>query len=222
MNCEQVRSQLPEWALGMLGGDVAVEIERHCATCAPCAREADAWQAPASALSSLLVAPGTRAPASPAPPFLRARVLASAFGVGALAEHAEAVARLFEISVERARRLLDAVAVDEAWEPHPAGIELVHVAAGPRFARGGFDTGLVRFPAGIAWPLHRHLGEERHLFLEGGIRLDDTGQVFGPGDVLVSAAGTEHAFHVLPDRPCVTAVVLETGIEMPPGHPVSF
>lgn len=156
------------------------------------------------------------------PPFVRARILASAEPRGHLGAHVEALARFFEIGLEKARALLDAIASDDAWEPHPSGIGLVHVAGGPRLAAASADTGLVRFPAGVDWPLHRHLGEERHLFLAGGIREHVTGRTFRAGDVLVSAAGTEHAFQVLPDEDCVTAVILMAGIEMPPGTPVGF
>ncbi len=156
----------------------------------------------------------------PPPPFVRARILASAEPRGHLAAHADALARFFEIGLEKARALLEAIATDDAWEPHPSGLRIVHVAGGPRLAAA--HTTLARFPAGAQWPLHRHTGEERHLFLAGGIREHVTGRTFHAGDLLVSAPGTEHAFDVLPGEDCVTAVILTAGVEMPPGTPVAL
>jgi anti-sigma factor ChrR (cupin superfamily) len=104
--------------------------------------------------------------------------------------------------------------------PDPSGISLIHLNAGTRYATA--DAGLVRFPAGIQWPLHKHVGDEHHLFLEGGIRENETGREYHAGDVLISGAGSQHSFHVLPGVDCVAAVILTAGIEMPPGTPLAF
>jgi len=212
---EHVLDELPELALGALTGADCARVEQHLAHCPTCAREAAAWQETTGALASVLT-PAT------SPPWVRARLLAAAEGKGRLGSFGEALARFFEISVDKARGLLDAVDSPEAWEPNPAGIGLIHLAPGVRWAAMGADAGLVLFPAGMNWPLHRHIGEERHLFLEGAIRIDQTGQILRAGDELVSAAGTEHSFLVLPECDCVAAVILEAGIELPPGHPVTF
>lgn len=159
-------------------------------------------------------------------PTIRARLLA-AFAEprsrpdGAFGRFVEPFARLFEVSLEKARALLDATASDDAFERDPSGIALMHFAAGPRLARA--DTGIVRFPAGMEWPLHRHVGAEHHLFFEGGIRVHQDGKVYGPGDLLSMPAGSEHSFSVLPDRDCLTAVIIEEGgIELPPGTKIGF
>lgn len=210
-----VLEQLPELALGGLEADERARVEEHLAHCASCAREARAWTEVAGSLALSL-------PARARSTWVRARVLAAAEGRGRLARHGDALARFFEIPLDKANALLDAVDASDAWEPNPAGIGLIHLAPGGRWAAMGADAGLVRFPAGIEWPLHRHIGEERHLFLEGAIRIDQTGQVLRAGDELVSAAGTEHSFHVLPESDCVAAVILEAGIELPPGTRVTF
>jgi putative transcriptional regulator len=146
---------------------------------------------------------------------LRARILAAAEGRGTLASWADRLAQFFEISVDKARALLDAASEPDTWELDSLpGVGLIHLSAGPRLA--GADAGLVRFPAGLHWPMHRHLGEERMLILSGGFR-DDAGRTWGPGDELVMTPGSMHALDIVGDRPCVSAVTLFEGLEMPPG-----
>jgi anti-sigma factor ChrR (cupin superfamily) len=93
----------------------------------------------------------------------------------------------------------------------------MHLTPGARIALA--DAGLVRFPAGLHWPLHRHVGEERMLILAGGFR-DDSGKDYGPGDELVMAPGSVHALDMRPGEACISAVTLFDGLEMPPGTPV--
>lgn len=166
---------------------------------------------------------------APPSPTVRARLLAAveqartgtADRPGPYARFVEPFAALFQLTLDKARALLDATASEAAFERDPSGIFLMHFSAGPRWA--GADTGIVRFPAGMEWPLHRHVGAEHHLFFEGGIRVHQDGKVYGPGDSLSMPAGSEHSFTVLPDRDCVTAVILEPGgIELPPGTPIGF
>lgn len=206
-------AELSEWALGILPETDRTRVEAHLAVCTACAAEARALTEAASSLAF------ASAQLAPSPQVLH-RLLAAAEGRGRLARYADALAQFFQIGVDKANALLDAVDEPRAWLPDASGIGLIHLEAGPAFA--GADAGLVRFPAGMAWGLHKHLGEERHLFLEGGIVEDETGLEYRAGDVLVKAAGTQHSFHVMPGTDCVTAVLLLGGIEMPPGTPVSF
>jgi putative transcriptional regulator len=210
---DHVLDLLPEWSLDLLSPDDAARVEAHLALCPGCAAEARALSEAAS-----MVASGVR-PIVP-PPQIFERLVASIESKGRLARFTDALARFFEISAERARALLDAVDQPGAWLRDPSGIGLIHLAAGPRFAAA--DAGLVRFPAGMEWPLHRHIGAEHHLFLEGGIREDQTGLVYRAGDELLKAPNTEHSFHVLPDKDCVVAVIIFGGIEMPPGTKLEF
>lgn len=208
-----VVDDLAEWALGMLSAAEAARVESHLARCPSCAAESRALSEVTSAIASSL-------PRANPPPYVFERLMASIESKGRLARYTDALAKFFEVSQEKARSLLDAIDRPGAWIPDPSGIALIHLSAGPRFA--GADAGLVRFPAGMAWPLHRHVGHEHHLFLEGGIREDDTGDVYRAGDELNKAPGTEHSFHVLPDSDCVAAVIIFDGIEMPPGTKIAF
>jgi putative transcriptional regulator len=142
-------------------------------------------------------------------------VLAAAESRGRLAAFSTQIAALFEVPLDKARALLDAVDAEEAWEPGPVdGIQLLHLKGGPALAAA--DTGFVRFPAGMAWPLHRHVGLEKMLILEGGI-VDDEGREWRAGSELQMPPGSQHSFTILPERDCISAVVVHEGIEMPPG-----
>lgn len=210
-----VLDELALYVLDAVAPDERASIEAHLAGCASCADEARALRETTSAIATDL------APTA-APAFLRARLLAAAEARGRLAQHTSGLARFFAISDEKARALLDAVDEPAAWEPNPAGIALMHLAPGVRYALMGADAGLVRFPAGMVWGLHRHVGEEHHLIVQGAIRIHQTGQVLRAGDTLVSPPGSEHSFDVLPNEDCIAAVILTAGIEMPPGTPVGF
>jgi putative transcriptional regulator len=200
---------LPDRALDALEPSARERVEAHLAACPSCAAEARAWDETVVALAETLP------PLEPSPA-IRARVLAAAEAKGRLASFADAVVRLFQVPKEKALALLDAVDAADAWEPGPVpGLALMHLKGGPALAAA--DTGFVRFPAGMPWPLHKHLGDELMLIVEGGF-VDDRGQAFGPGDVLRMPPGSQHAFDIGPDRDCVAAVVVHEGIELPPGH----
>lgn len=202
---------LPERALGVLDEPTRARVDAHLASCPSCAAEARAWEATGLALADVL-------PKPEAPSTIRARLLAAAEANGRLAKFTDAVARVFEIPIDKARALLDAADAEGAWEAGPLpGVALMHLKGGPALAKA--DTGLVRFPAGIAWPLHKHLGAERMLVLEGTL-VDDTGRTWREGELLELPPGSQHAFDVLPGHDCLCAVVLHGGLEMPPGTPV--
>ena len=74
-------------------------------------------------------------------------------------------------------------------------------------------SGLVSITAGTTFPLHRHLGEERTLVLEGALSEAD-GTVYRPGDALTMPAESSHSFTVLPGAPLIFAVVLFAPIEI--------
>lgn len=205
-----VLQSLDELALGTLDTAEAAAVEAHLARCPACATSAAEAN---EALASLAFA---LAPIAPSPS-VRARLLASAAGAntkGRFERFVTAVAKLFDVTTEKARSLVDAIDVPEAWDAGPVpGVGFLHLNGGPRVAIA--DCGLVRFPKGMEWPLHRHVGHESMLILEGGLVED--GVVFGPGSLIEKAPGTQHAFTLLPDVDCVCGVVLFEGIEMPPG-----
>jgi anti-sigma factor ChrR (cupin superfamily) len=72
----------------------------------------------------------------------------------------------------------------------------------------------VRVPAGATFPLHRHIGEERVLVLQGGFE-DQDGRVYRRGDEAWKPAGSEHSFVALPGPDLIYLVVLFGGVVIP-------
>lgn len=64
---------------------------------------------------------------------------------------------------------------------------------------------------GAALPLHRHLGDEAILVLQGALR-DERG-TYRPGQVCSSIAGSSHTEEALPGEDCFCYVVSFGGIE---------
>jgi putative transcriptional regulator len=66
----------------------------------------------------------------------------------------------------------------------------MHFAGGPNaFAS---DVGFVRFPAGLQFPHHRHLGREVNYVLQGVLR-DGDGTLYYPGDALIKGVEDTHS-----------------------------
>lgn len=191
---------LPDFVLGTLAPRERGAVEEHLAACARCARELRAAEE-ALALFGASLAP------EPPPPSLRARLLESTREQSL----ADALARAFDLARDKAAWLLERIADPAGWTAGPLpGMELYHFDAGPRLA--GADTGLVRFPAGLRFPKHKHLGPELMLVLQGGFRTDD-GRHLRPGEMLAMAPGTAHEL-LVDDDGCVAAVSLEVGIDV--------
>lgn len=128
------------------------------------------------------------------------------------------VARLLDLSMQRAREVLDKFDDMVGWEAAGPGVMLFHLEAGPRLS--GAVVGLVRVDAGILFPRHSHIGEEMVLVLQGGIR-DESGQVFLPGDIAYMSAGSEHEFTALPGNELAYLAVVHEGVDFSPsGGPV--
>ena len=68
----------------------------------------------------------------------------------------------------------------------------------------------------MAFPLHRHLGEERVLILEGGY-FDHEQRWFGPGDFHDMPEGTRHSLQMNVDQDVLLAVVMTGQIEVVTG-----
>ena len=154
------------------------------------------------------------ATSSPPPQLLKERLLATiarprlrfAPLFGALSE-------LFDLGDSALADLFERAADARAWTVSQVpATELLHLQGGPRVAAA--DNGLVRIQAGARFPLHRHLGPERVLVLEGRYRDEQSGRVYQPGDWHEMAAGTSHAYVVLPERPLLTAVSVVSGVDV--------
>ncbi len=147
---------------------------------------------------------------------LRAALLAKASGPGRLHRFAEAVAAMVDVSVDKARELLDRVADATRWERDLfPGMDALWVEGGP--AAANCIRGFARLDAGAAFPDHEHIGDEATLVLEG-VMLESGGAVVRPGETIVMRAGTAHNYRAAPDGPdLLFFVVAKTAIGFPGG-----
>jgi putative transcriptional regulator len=207
---------LPEYALGTLARAERDTVDRHVGGCPTCAAELRAtnetWATVALAIK----------PSSP-PGSLRSRVLESIAGgasSGRFAQFVDQVRKMIDASRETVCSLLDSIDELTAWEAGPSeSSKLMHLPAGPALA--GQLVGFVRVEPGTEFPLHKHLGEETVLILQGALE-DCDGTVSRRGDVVNKAAGTEHSFRAIGKLPLIYLVVLDKGVEFPglPGFEV--
>jgi putative transcriptional regulator len=150
---------------------------------------------------------------------------------GALLE-AEAAVELEEDALVRTLARLDGVAVEPRSAPAPArpGFEWAPPPLRPylagvggwRRAFGGFEeirlalpgdrhrVLLLRLVPGRGLPMHRHVGAEYTVVLQGGYS-DATGN-YGVGDFAVGPGNEQHEPIADPGPPCVALIVLEQPI----------
>lgn len=197
---------LPLYALGILDADEAAEVERAVAADPGLAAELHALQEAADVLID---------PVEPSPE-IHARLVAS-IGGGRLAQFGANLAKLYDVTVDRARELLGLIERAVSWEVGAPGVDLVHFEGGPAYAAA--DCGFIRLAPGTAFPLHRHLGEEVSLILTGRLQDRATGRIFGPGDEIVEGQGVDHDVVCDGDEPCIYAARVMNGIEIA-GAPV--
>jgi quercetin dioxygenase-like cupin family protein len=155
------------------------------------------------------------APAPKAPPqLLRERLLSTVARprlrfaplFGALSE-------LFDLGDSDLAGIFERAAAPETWAKTPIpGAELLHLIGGPRTA--GSDNGLVRLAAGARFPMHRHLGAERVLVLDGAYRDEQSGKLYLPGDSHVMPPGSSHSYVALSDRDLLFAVSVVAGVDV--------
>jgi len=106
------------------------------------------------------------------------------------------------------------------WAPEPLAR---HLDAGLRWKRvfGGFEeirlmlpgehrVSLLRLEPGRGLPMHRHVGEEFTVVLEGGYT-DSTGN-YGVGDFAVGPGSEQHEPIADPGNPCIALIVIEKPI----------
>lgn len=86
-----------------------------------------------------------------------------------------------------------------------------YVKLNPGTAR---DVGfyIYRMEPGSISTAHRHGGAEEFVMIEGEL-IDNDGTVYGPGDVVWLAGGTEHYSHT--ETGCIIAVYAESAEEAP-------
>jgi anti-sigma factor ChrR (cupin superfamily) len=127
---------------------------------------------------------------------------------------ADLVARALGVGSALGQRLLDGIDRAANWTESPwPGVQLYHLE-GPLgdapIARQAV-VGFVRLKPGVAFPTHRHLGEETVVVVQGSLE-DEDGSVSGPGAVVVRGAGSEHAFTALPGPDLVYLAVIRDGV----------
>jgi mannose-6-phosphate isomerase-like protein (cupin superfamily) len=149
---------------------------------------------------------------APLPDGLRARILASVAAEPRFAAFAEQVAKLVDVTVERARRLIAAIDDPSSWGPSAVPLmQLYNFDGGPRVANA--ITGFIRMPPDSTFPLHEHVGDEVVLVLRGSFR-DSRGQTVGQGEIATSPAGSAHAFTVESGPELLYLVVVQGGVRL--------
>ncbi len=162
-------------------------------------------QTEVDALAETLGALAVALPAVDPPPSLRARLLARASGPDRFAPFTDRLARMIDVAADAARELLASIDRPDVWQPSPApNVKLVHLTGGPAVA--GLDVGFVRVAAGTQFPLHRHIGDEHVLVLQGSYR-DSAGPTVRAGELASMADDTAHDLTAGPERDLIYAVV---------------
>lgn len=138
---------------------------------------------------------------------LRARLLDDTSRVPErYAPFTRALSELYDLTREDVKGLLERSADPRVWKSSGLpGIKKLQVKAGA--SRAGAQTYLVTFAAGARFPEHHHDGLETVLLMAGSYT-EDTGKVYGTGDIHLMEPGTAHAFTIAKDEDCVAATVL--------------
>ena len=189
------------WGLRSLGE--GTWAHKHLKDCAECTAKLRAAETRIAEIVSLAVE------AKP-PPGLRERVLASASRAPRLVRFAPVVARMLDVTHDRALECLAAIDEPSQWQDTPFdGVKRMPIAGGPRTK--GAVTHFVRVEPGKIVPMHEHLGPEIGIFLQGRGRGQD-GKLCGPGDIDEYALGTAHSVECLPAVASVMLVVAHGGV----------
>jgi len=200
-----VRELLPLYALGILEADEVNVVERAVASDAALAAELASYQQTAGAIGTAIE------PVAP-PPEVKQRLLASVGG-GRFEAFAARMARMFDVTVDRARELLGLIERPASWIPQVIpGISFVHFDGGP--AAAAADCGFVRLTPGTMFPPHTHIGEEMTTLLSGRVHDAVNNRTIGPGEDYVQPKGTTHYLVCIGDEDCVYASRAMDGIEI--------
>jgi len=197
-----VRELLPLYALGILDSDEAMVVERALAADATLAAELATYQQTADAIGTALT------PIAPSPD-VKLRLFAS-IGGGRFEAFSARMAKLFDVTVERARELLGLIERPASWVPQIPGISLVHFDGGP--AAAAADCGFIRITPGAVFPPHSHLGEEVVTILCGRIHDVTNDRMVVAGDDYVQPEGTNHYLVCVGDEDCIFASRAMNGI----------
>jgi putative transcriptional regulator len=199
-----IRELLPLYALGILDADEASDVEREVARDAALAAELASYQEAADVL------PAGIQPVAPAPHVLQ-RLLASAGG-GRFEAVTARIARMYDVTIERARELLALIERPASWRPQIPGLALVDFDGGP--AAAAADCGFFRLSPGAMFPPHTHLGEEASIVLAGQIRDMANNRVLVAGEDYLQTQGSKHFLMCVGDEDCIYAACAINGIDL--------
>ena len=205
-----VRELLPLYALGILETEEALVVERAVASDAALAAELASYRQTVDAIDTAIrVSP---------PPEVERRLIAS-IGGGRFEAFSARMARMFDVTVDRARELLGLIDRPASWIAQPVpGLHFVDFEGGPTTAAA--DCGFVRLAPGATFPPHTHLGQEATMILSGRVHDPTNDQTIGPGEDYVRTEGTTHYVVCIGDEDCIYATRAENGISLgPPGGP---
>jgi anti-sigma factor RsiW len=203
-----VRELLPLYALGILEADEVSVVERALAADATLAVELAVYHQTTDAIGAAIQ------PVAP-PPEIKQRLLAS-IGGGRFEPFSGRLARLFDVTVDRARELLGLIERPASWVPQIPGISLVHFDGGP--AAAAADCGFIRLALGATFPPHTHLGEEVVTILSGRVHDVTNDRMVGPGEDYVQAEGTHHYLVCVGEDDCIFASRAINGISIGGGR----
>lgn len=187
---------VPEYVLGTLGAEDARRVDDAIVTSAALQRAVD------EAREAFAQAGAALAPVTPGPA-LRRRILASLSEPDRFRPFFAELCRMLALPLSTVRTLLRKLDEGAGWKAIVPGIDMLPIAAGPSLA--GADATFLRLRPGARFPRHQHVGSEAALVLAGTGH--DQGHVYGPGDVITYAPGTQHDFFAGEGRDLVLVVV---------------
>ena len=196
---KHVLDRLHDHVVGFGTEAEAAEVEAHLAGCPTCAAERAALEDALHALSFDLD------PVEPPPALRRAILDRVATAPERFAPLLDRLAALFDVAAATARDYLARLTTPDGWVGALPGLEYLDLEGGPAVAGG--TVGLVRLDEGVRFPIHRHVGVERVLILQGGLR-DVSGAELWAGETGEMPDGSEHWFEALGPDGLVYAVVV--------------
>lgn len=194
-----------EYALELLSPERAAEVETALAGDPALRATLDELRQVVGALPDALppVTPSASA---------RSRLLAAAEAKPRLVAFTDQLAGFLSVAQTKARELLESIADESLWEASPwPGVRLFHIDLPGQYV--GADVGFVHVEAGLHFPYHEHLGEERVLVLQGGY--ESEGQVWRPGDSDLRDAHSRHDYTALEGPALIYLIVLYEGLDFP-------
>ncbi|MEX1362230.1 MAG: cupin domain-containing protein [Nannocystaceae bacterium] len=136
---------------------------------------------------------------------LRERLLGQVGGSNRFLPFLDRMMSLFDLPEPDAERHLHSIDDHDAWDDMLPGVRYRDFDGGP--ALGEAHGGLVRLQPGECFPHHTHVGEERVLVIQGEL-VDDQGQHYRAGDLIVSADGTSHELTATGEHEVIYAAVV--------------